>query len=116
MGGDLSHEAAWLLQSAFNWSLNIKGILATPQSYPPQEIAFFLGNQWVFIVPDHKAGYLLEGGWHWGGVPLGSHSINTDDMALFQSSVLPLMPKCSFWRSRRIYLSALGTATGKSEL
>ena len=22
---------------------------------------FFMGNQWVFIVPDHKAGYLLGG-------------------------------------------------------
>ena len=36
-------------------------------TWKPQEIAgpnllgLIKGNQWVFIVPDHKAGYLLEG-------------------------------------------------------
>ena len=28
-----------------------------------------MGNQWVFIVPDHKAGYLLGGGVALGEVP-----------------------------------------------
>ena len=32
------------------------------------------GNQWVFIVPDHKAGYFL-GGVALGGFPLDSHDI-----------------------------------------
>ena len=27
------------------------------------------GNQWVFIVPDHKAGYFLAERWYWGKKP-----------------------------------------------
>ena len=45
-----------------------------PQSHPPQEIAGLIkGNQWVFIVPDHKAGYFFGGfpRGHRGGVNVG---------------------------------------------
>ena len=47
-----------------------------PMPPPPGNKALIAGlikgNQWVFIVPDHKAGYFL-GGVALGGVPLDSH-------------------------------------------
>ena len=36
---------------------------------------FKKGNQWVFIVPDHKAGYFLGFYGGIGGVPLDSHDV-----------------------------------------
>ena len=45
----------------------------TPKKYPALIIRpYFSGNQWVFIVPKNKAGYLLGGGGI-GGAPLDSH-------------------------------------------
>ena len=46
---------------------------------PPRNKALIFGlikgNQWVFIVPDHKAGYFLGYPRGIGGVPLDSHDI-----------------------------------------
>ena len=50
--------------------------------------ALFKGSQWVFIVPDHKAGYFLGGKRGIGGVPLGSHDFHHTNNSIYVCGVV----------------------------